>query len=421
MARATEASMNGRLAAPLAARHTIPDVAARLAAVVEASADAIYSTTLDGTLVSWNRAAEKLYGYTETEVIGRSFLLIVPVDHEDEIKTLLQRIQAGESVNQLDSVRRRKDGSLVHVSLTISPVYDADRRIIGSSRIARDITEQRRAERELAQAREAIDQFFGVSPDLMAIIDADGKFVRVNPAFERALGLSADQIVGHGFAEFMHPDDRQASVDRYSARISGAAVPAGFENRYRCVDGSYRWLRWSSTPPEGGLVYTTARDVTDDRDAERELQRLADAAELGNDAVVSVDLEQRVRHWNRGAERLYGFRAEEAIGRGIDELNPSSNEPGQGPAREAAFTRVLGGETVLQVDVRQRRKDGAVIDVLKTFTPWRRDGRIRVRRRIHGLPDARHRRIRGHRGDPAARGQRPSHTDHRHDRQHDAR
>jgi diguanylate cyclase (GGDEF)-like protein/PAS domain S-box-containing protein len=348
------------------------NVAARLAAVVEASADAIYSTALDGTLLSWNRAAERLYGYTEAEAMGKSYRLIVPVDLNDEIDAFVQRIEAGESVDQLETVRRCQDGSLVHVSLTISPIYDAAGRLIGSSRIARDITEDKRAERELASARVAIDQFFGVSPDVMAIIDAAGNFTRVNPALERTLGLGADQIVGHSFAEFMHADDRQASIDRYAARVSGAAVPSGFENRFRSADGSYRWLRWSSARPVGGLVYTTARDITEDRRAERELQRLADAADYGTNAIVSVDFDGHVGHWNRGAELLYGFSAEEAIGRDIDELNPSGDEPGEAGAQAA----VLAGETVFHVEVKQRRKDGAVLDVLKTFTPWHQDGQI---------------------------------------------
>jgi PAS domain S-box-containing protein len=150
---------------------------------------------------------------------------------------------------------------------------------------------------EFARARDAIDQFFSVSLDVMVILDADGKFVRVNPAMQRALGLNVDEIVGHRFVDFLHPDDRQASIDRYSERISGSQVPSGFENRYRCGDGSYRWLRWSSSPPKNGLVYTTARDLTEARLIEEELRasqaQALDASRLKSEFVANMSHEIR--------------------------------------------------------------------------------------------------------------------------------
>ena len=157
--------------------------------------------------------------------------------------------------------------------------------------------EQKRAEQELARARDAIDQFFSVSLDVMVILDPDGKFVLVNPALQRALGLSADEIVGHSFIDFMHPDDRQASIDRYSERISGSQVPGGFENRYRCGDGSYRWLRWSSSSPRNGLVYTTAHDITEAKLIEEGLRtsqaRALDGSRLKSEFVANMSHEIR--------------------------------------------------------------------------------------------------------------------------------
>jgi diguanylate cyclase (GGDEF)-like protein/PAS domain S-box-containing protein len=358
-------------------RRVLENAAARLAAVVESSADAIISANLDGTIISWNPAAERLYGYTEAEVTGKAFALLVPAGHEDGIPALLERIGAGERVDQLEVVQRCKDGSLVDVSLTLSPVRDGGGQMIGVSTIARDVTAERRAEAALERARDDIVQFFAVSSEVMAILDRGGRFVRVNPALERLLGLSTEEIVGRGFIDFLHPDDRQASVDQNPDRICGAAAPGGFENRYRCGNGSYRWLRWSSIVSERGVVYRTASDVTEHKRAQRELQRLADAAEHGTDAVISIDLEARVRHWNRGAERLYGFSAEEAIGRRAYELDRFVDSPQDVHAWMGdQIAKVRAGETVRDLEVRRRRKDGTVIDVLNTITQWHHNGRI---------------------------------------------
>ena len=121
---------------------------ALLAAIVESSDDAIASKTLDGIVTSWNRAAERLFGYAAEEMIGRPIAVLAAPGRENEMPAILERIRRGERVDHFDTVRRRKDGTLVEVSLTVSPVRDEAGRIVGASKIARDITERRRAEQE---------------------------------------------------------------------------------------------------------------------------------------------------------------------------------------------------------------------------------------------------------------------------------
>ena len=127
---------------------------ARLGAIVEGSYDAILGTDLDGRITSWNAGAQRIYGYAAAEVIGASVRLLIPTDRSDEGPEILARLRGGERVAHFETVRRRKDGSLVDVSLTVSPVHDADGVLVGASRIARDVTERRRADRELAAAHE---------------------------------------------------------------------------------------------------------------------------------------------------------------------------------------------------------------------------------------------------------------------------
>jgi PAS domain S-box-containing protein len=138
------------------------DPASWLAAIVASSQDAIVSKTVDGIITSWNASAERMYGYTADEAIGRSILLIVPDDRHEEEREILRMIADGKRVEHFDTERRTKDGRTVPVSLTISPVVDADGRIVGASKIARDITERRSSEELLRLADRRKDEFLAM-------------------------------------------------------------------------------------------------------------------------------------------------------------------------------------------------------------------------------------------------------------------
>jgi len=131
-------------------------VSHRLAAIVETSADAIISKDLNGVIATWNKGAERLFGYLEQEAIGKPITMLIPDQHRDEEARILERIRSGERIDHFETVRRRKDGSLVSISLTVSPITDDAGRIVGASKIARDITEQKRREEQIGLlAREA--------------------------------------------------------------------------------------------------------------------------------------------------------------------------------------------------------------------------------------------------------------------------
>jgi PAS domain S-box-containing protein len=130
----------------------------RLAAVVESSEDAIVSKTLDGIIRTWNKGAERMFGYTAREVTGRPITILIPSDRSDEEPAIIDRLKKGERIDTYETVRRRKDGTLLHVSLTVSPIKDASGRIIGASKIARDITERKRAEEERLRLTSALER-----------------------------------------------------------------------------------------------------------------------------------------------------------------------------------------------------------------------------------------------------------------------
>ncbi|MEO8370278.1 MAG: PAS domain S-box protein [Candidatus Solibacter sp.] len=155
-------------------RRRLQSAAVHLAAIVESSDDAIISKDLTGTITSWNRGAERVFGYTAEEVIGKPVMILIPPDRLQEEPEILRRLQRGERVDHFETIRRRKDGTLLNISLTISPVRDLTGRIVGASKIARDITEQKRAEedsersnRDLRRANQDLETFaYSASHDL---------------------------------------------------------------------------------------------------------------------------------------------------------------------------------------------------------------------------------------------------------------
>ena len=138
------------------ARHA--ELSARLAAIVDSSDDAIVSKTLEGVITSWNRGAERLFGYTAAEAIGRHISLIIPEDRKAEEDDVLDRLRRGERIDHFETIRQAKDGRQLHISLTVSPVRDAQGTIIGASKVARDITERKRAEEALRRMQEELEE-----------------------------------------------------------------------------------------------------------------------------------------------------------------------------------------------------------------------------------------------------------------------
>ena len=140
-----------------------------LASIVESSDDAIVSKNLDGIITSWNRGAERIFGFTSEEAIGQPITIVIPVDRQSEEREILTRIRRGERIDHFETVRQRKDGGLIVVSLTVSPVKNAEGQIVGASKIARDITEQKRSQEQIATlAREAEHR----SKNLLATVQA---------------------------------------------------------------------------------------------------------------------------------------------------------------------------------------------------------------------------------------------------------
>src|SRR5260370_25751051 len=150
------------------AEMAVAEMQRRLASIIESSDDAIISKTLDGVITSWNKSAERLFGYTREEAMGQHITLIIPEDRRDEEAKIVGRLRRGGRVDHFETVRVRKDGTLIDLSLTISPVKDAAGRVVGASKVARDITERKQAEQALAERARLLD----LSNDAILVRDA---------------------------------------------------------------------------------------------------------------------------------------------------------------------------------------------------------------------------------------------------------
>lgn len=160
----------------------------RLAAIVESSHDAIVSKDLNGIVATWNHGAERLFGFTAAEMVGKPITTIIPEDRLNEEPLILRRIRNGELVDHFETVRRRKDGTLVDISLTISPVRDASGRIVGASKIARDITDKKIAEAKIQDSQRQLEDLLAAIPAAIYTTDRDGKITYFNDAAVQLAG-----------------------------------------------------------------------------------------------------------------------------------------------------------------------------------------------------------------------------------------
>ena len=359
-----------------------------LAAIVESSDDAIIGKTLDGTITSWNRGAQRLYGYSAEETIGRPISMLVPPDRADEVSKILQALRRGEGLEHFETVRMSKDGNIIDVSLTISPVKDSGDNIVGASTIARDITERKSAEERLRHAEEKYRGIFENAVEGIFRTLPDGRLVEGNPAMGRMLGYGSPEEM----RSVVHDVGKQLWVDPAErARFLRAArerdTVSGYEARMRRKDGSAIWVSMNSRAikdPDGRVVALegTLEDVTERKQAEEALRNQLELNEaitssLGT-GIFALDLEGRVTFANLAAERVLGWTREEVVGKDVREIVRPRRADGSAalPEADQPLAAALGvGEDIRENGGFFTRKDGKTIPVVFRLAPIVKDRR----------------------------------------------
>ncbi|HYO62824.1 MAG TPA: PAS domain S-box protein, partial [Pyrinomonadaceae bacterium] len=277
-----------------------PDVAPYwLSAIIESADDAIVSKTLEGVITSWNKGAERVFGYTAGEVIGKPVTILFPPDHENEEPAILERIRRGERVEHYETVRVRKDGTRIDISLTVSPVRGPDGRIIGASKIARDITEQRRARRAIDEGRERLNLALSAAHLGDWSWDAATDGVRMSEEAAAIFGVPPGQALTWAqMREMLHEDDReQARLAVERSTVEGT----DYDIEYRIVrpNGERRWVSAKGRAlyhEEGGRplgMLGVVQDITERKRTEEALREQTEALRPINEVVqiVSADLD----------------------------------------------------------------------------------------------------------------------------------
>jgi len=255
------------------------ELAGLLAAIVASSDDAIISKNLDGIITSWNNSAERIFGYTPEEAIGRHITLIIPPERHAEESKILDRLRRGERVDHFETIRRRKNGSLLDVSLTISPVRDSSGRVIGASKVARDITAQKQAEQSLRESEQRFRVITDASPILVWMSGTDKLCYYFNKGWLDFVGRTLEQEAGNGWTENLHPEDFERCLQIYVSNFDARRM---FEMEYRMRhhSGQYRWILDRGVPrysPDGifeGYI-GGCLDIQDQKEAAEKL-RIAD-------------------------------------------------------------------------------------------------------------------------------------------------
>jgi PAS domain S-box-containing protein len=287
-------------------------LAGLLSAIVESSDDAIVSKNLDGTITSWNQSAERLFGYAAHEAIGGNINLIIPPDRQQEERTIIEKLRRGERVHHFETVRVRKDGSNVVVSLTISPVKDAEGRVIGASKVARDITERKKAELERQKFVTLADR----CTEFIGMCDAEFRPFYVNNAALRLVGLdSLEDLRSVHVADFFFPEDQAFIVNEFFPKVLREGS-GEVEIRFRHFkSGAPIWMIYNVfviREAAGNLIAlaTFSQNITKRKEAEdalrRSEERLRSLSET-LDAEVRArtkELEERNAEVLVGAERL---------------------------------------------------------------------------------------------------------------------
>jgi PAS domain S-box-containing protein len=343
----------------------------RLAAIVDSSDDAIIGKSLDGIIMSWNSGAEKIYGYTAREAVGQHVSILVPPDQVADVKRILERLRRGEPVHHYETVRRRKDGTLIEVSLTLSPIKDRNGRLVGASTIARDITRRKRAEETIRLVSAYNRSLIEASLDPLVTISPEGKITDVNEATTRITGYSRENLIGTDFSRyFTEPERAKAGYEQVFR--TGSVRDYDLEIRHR--DGRITPVLYNATVyrDETGQiagVFAAARDITERKRAEETIQRVnaynRSLIEASLDPLVTINPDGTISDVNAATVRVTGYSREDLIGTYFSNYFTE-------PARaKTGYEQVFRDGTVRDYELQIRHRNGHVTPVLYNATVFR--------------------------------------------------
>ncbi len=325
---------------------------AQLAAVVESSSDAIITKALDGTIVTWNAAAERIYGYSAAEVVGRDCALLAPGPaRKQEFHETLGRVGRGERVEHFDTTRLTKHGAVIDVSMTVSPIRDESGVVVGASTVARDITlAKQRADRALAEAQERFRSAFEHAPIGIALVAPDGHWLQVNRALCEIVGYAEPELRALSMREITHPDDRDSDLTFVSRLRAGEISGYQTEKRYLHKDGGEIWGFLSVSLARGTNgqplhFVSQIQDITASKQAASALAeaqgRFRSAFEDAPIGMALADLDGRFQQVNQALCEITGYTAAALCATSFDAITHPDDVDGDRELTEALLSGTL--------------------------------------------------------------------------------
>jgi PAS domain S-box-containing protein len=249
-----------------------------LSAIITSSSDAIISKNLDGIIASWNPAAERVFGYTPQEIIGKSIRLLIPQDRQDEEDDILATIQAGRTVSNFETVRVHKDGTAIPIMVTVSPVRDTSGKIVGASKIVRDISQEQESQQRLRQSETQFKALADNIPQLAWMSDPNGQIFWYNKRWYEYTGADEATTLGHGWRSVHHPEHEARATEHFLNSLKKGEI---WEDTFplRGKNGKFRWFLSRAHPIRGEdgeiqMWFGTNTDVTDQKQREEQIQLL---------------------------------------------------------------------------------------------------------------------------------------------------
>jgi two-component system, chemotaxis family, CheB/CheR fusion protein len=359
----------------LPSERSASEAKAHLATIAAAASDAIIGKDLQGCITCWNGGAERIFGYREAEVLGKSIFLIIPADLHHEEQDILSRLQRGEATEPYETVRRRKDGTLVPVSVSVSPVKDAQGVLIGGSKVARDITRRKRVQEQLRASEARYRESFDSAAVGIAHVALEGRWLHFNEAVCAITGYSHEALKRLTFIDITHPEDRPVSQAQADRLLSGETHSYSLEKRYVRPDGTLVWVHVTvsisrEAADQPAHFIAVIQDISERKEFEERVQNLlyereqlleaersarADA-EIANHlkdeflATLSHELRtplSNVLTWSRLLQQKYP-NAEDVLQRGLTVIVENAGMQAQMIAELLDMSRIASGK--LQLD-----------------------------------------------------------------------
>lgn len=343
---------------------------ARLAAIIEHNNDAIVGQSPQGIITSWNRAAERIYGHAAEEAIGHDVSLLIPPDLREEEAQMVRRIIAGGTIESFETTRLTKSGNRIAVSLTISPVLDKDGKVIGVSRISRDITGQKRDAQALRESEKRFRDLAAAVPQIVWTTDAEGKVLYRNERWEQYTGLPSIGLVQ--IEKVVNPEDVPKIREAWAEAMK---TGVGFELEFRmrpATGGEYRWFLARAAPrrdASGAIAewFGTSTDIDDLKRAEALAHdneaRLRGVLDSAVDGIITIDEQGTVESVNPAVVQTFGYTPEEMVGQNVKMLMPdpygSEHDQYLHNYRSTGQRKIIG----IGREVMGRRKDGSTFPI----------------------------------------------------------